>query len=168
MNKVVETAKKYLNSRELTGNRFIDDPKVQKDLGELIIKAGQKPGEAWCSYFAEAMFCEAYPEKEKQLRKVFNPGAVATYNAFVASGIKGKATPVVGDLVIFQHYENGKPQWQGHAAIVSEVFPNGTFKTVEGNTNEAGGREGIGVFEKTRSGKKVTTGLNLLGFLTIA
>lgn len=41
----------------------------------------------------------------------------------------------------------------GHIGFVTEVHPNGTFMTISGNTNDAGSREGDGVYRKlyTRS-----------------
>jgi len=38
----------------------------------------------------------------------------------------------------------------GHIFVVTEVLNNGTIRTVEGNTNDGGSREGIGVFKRTR------------------
>lgn len=37
----------------------------------------------------------------------------------------------------------------GHTGLVSHVDADGTVHTIEGNTNEAGSREGDGVYEKT-------------------
>ena len=51
----------------------------------------------------------------------------------------------------------------GHTGIISGNF-NGQFETIEGNTNDAGGREGIGVFRRTR--RKVAD-VNL-GFVSFA
>jgi hypothetical protein len=59
----------------------------------------------------------------------------------------------------------GKPGWTGHIGIVSEVSET-SFKCIEGNTNKAGGREGIEVAEKTRTYQwKAINGLQLVGFI---
>lgn len=58
--------------------------------------------------------------------------------------------------------------WKGHIGIVATVSPNGGhFTAIEGNTNEAGGREGDCVAEKTRRIEWLSrpSGLNLLGFV---
>lgn len=158
---VIEVAKKYLGDSELKGNVFTDDT----ELGRRLKEAGHSDGEAWCAYFAEAVFCEAFPEKEKPFRRMFSAGAVKTLENFRTNGYTVFEKPQPGMLVIWQHYEKGKPSWQGHAGIVIEVLPNGTFITIEGNTTAAGSREGTSVQIKTRSRKPVATGLNVLGFV---
>ena len=55
-------------------------------------------------------------------------------------------SPVPGDVVLYS-FGGGAAD---HCGIVVRVTP--TVLTVEGNTNEAGGREGVGVFLKDRDG----------------
>jgi hypothetical protein len=52
-----------------------------------------------------------------------------------------------GDIGIMQSIAN---PIQGHAFGFTEDELNGIFKTIEYNTNEAGSRDGIGVFERVR------------------
>lgn len=61
-----------------------------------------------------------------------------------------KARVMRGDLFIW----NGKNG--GHIGFVLRVLPNGDFQTLEGNTNTAGAREGIGVFERVRTLNELT------------
>lgn len=162
--KVIEEARKYVGMKEKPQNSGFYNPTLQA----IMTKAGQKSGEAWCAYFAEAMFCEAYPENESKFRKLFNAGAVQTYKNFVAAGYKPLLKPRPGDLVIWQKYTNGMAGWQGHAGIVSEVINDVEFKSIEGNTkSNVGTREGDSVQEKTRKLVIVNSGLNVLGFITI-
>lgn len=161
MNSVIDVAKKYLGESELKGNVFTEDT----ELGRKLKEAGHKDGEAWCSYFAEAVFKEAYPFKVKGFDKLFSAGAVKTLKNFRDFGYTVFNAPDPGMLVIWQHYNNGEPSWQGHAGIVIEVLDNGAFVTVEGNTTAAGSREGTSVQIKTRSLKRVSTGLNVIGFV---
>jgi len=165
--KVLAVASRYVGNKELYGNKFIDDPKIIGDLGELIKKAGQNDGEAWCAYFAEAMFAEAYPEKVLWLRKYFSASAVKTHEAFVKAGIQSHMIPKAGDLMIMQRYEKGLKSWQGHAGIVEKVNADGSWISIEGNTNNGGSREGDGVYRKHRKNQRTENGLNLLGFLTL-
>lgn len=159
----IEIAKKYVGQKELSGNVFKDDT----ELGRKLHEAGQKNGEAWCAYLQEAIFCEAFPEKNKDLRKLFSASAVQTYKNFKESGeYDCHDKPRVGDLVIWQKYAEGKPTWQGHAGIVTRVEGD-VFHTIEGNTNSSGGREGDSVAEKTRKKAFQVNGLNVLGFVTI-
>jgi hypothetical protein len=48
---------------------------------------------------------------------------------------------------------------QGHTGFVVEVLSNGNLKTIEGNTNDEGSREGYEVCYRTRkqSKSKVTS-----------
>jgi hypothetical protein len=57
-------------------------------------------------------------------------------------------TPEDGDLIVL--YYPQKEQW-GHVGIVTLVLSNERVKTIEGNTNAAGSRQGGGVHELVRS-----------------
>lgn len=155
--KQVEVARRYLGHKEMPGNIF--DPK--SPLGKIIIEAGQKDGEAWCAYFTEAIFVET-------LRALFSASAVQTFHNFKNAGYEISETPIVGALVIWQRYKDGKPTWQGHAGIVTKVNHDGSFLSIEGNTNSAGSREGDSVQEKVRKNIRVENGLNIIGFVIIA
>jgi hypothetical protein len=161
--KQIDIAKQYVNCKENNGNRFDE----HSPLGRMIKSAGQKDGEAWCAYFTEGIFCEAFPEKDKELRKLFSASAVQTYRNFKDAGYDCHDRPRVGDLVIWQKWVNGKPHWSGHAGIVINVLANGSFEAIEGNTNSAGSREGDSVQIKIRTLVKRNEGLNILGFITI-
>lgn len=171
MHKAVEVALKYVGQKELTGNVFSDD----SDFGKKLHAVGQKDGDPWCALFAELVFKEAYPEKFKELDKLFSASAVQTYKNFTHKdnglGYSENAMPEVGDLVIWQMIKEGVPQWQGHAGIVHSVekHPNNwIFKSIEGNTNEQGSREGVTVAIKERRVlAKVWNGLKVLGFIRI-
>lgn len=57
--------------------------------------------------------------------------------------------------------------WMGHAMFVMKVLPGGgAMATFEGNTNDAGSRDGHGAFFKTRDAKR-NDGKTTLGFLRI-
>lgn len=57
-------------------------------------------------------------------------------------------------------YDHGKGL--GHTGIVVEVLADGSFITIEGNTDPAGSRNGYGVFKRTRH----FTDAQLKGFIT--
>jgi hypothetical protein len=161
--KQIEVAKKYLAQKEMPGNVFVEST----PLGRLIKKAGQKDGEAWCAYFVEGVFVEAYPERAEQFSRLFSASAVKTFDNFKNAKFTTGRKPKVGDIVIWQRYKDGKATWQGHAGLVSQIINENTFKSIEGNTNSAGSREGDSVQEKTRTMSVLSTGLNVLGFITI-
>jgi hypothetical protein len=162
--KQVDIAKKYIGMKEGAGNKF-DENSI---LGQVLHKAGQKDGEAWCCYFAEAVFCEAFPEKNQELRKLFSASTVQTYKNFVEAGYDVHTSPKAGDLIIWQKYKAGEKQWQGHAGIVQSVNTDGSYFTIEGNTNSEGSREGDSVQQKLRKTVFKQDGLNVMGFITIA
>lgn len=161
---VIEIAKKYIGQTEKPGNMGFNDAVFEKKMQAV----GFQKGQAWCSYSAELFFREALPEKDTELSKLFDASAVKTFKNFEAAGYEISAVPVPGSLVIWQHYVNGKPQWTGHAGVcVSAKLPH-DFGTVEGNTNDAGGREGYIVAAKDRKlVRNIQTGLRVLGFVII-
>lgn len=161
--KQIDVARKYVGMKENEGNKF-DESTI---LGQALHKAGQKDGEAWCAYFAEAVFCEAFPDRIHELRKLFSASAVQTFNNFQTEKFPVTDTPITGSLVIWRRYKDGKEQWQGHVGIVSKVNPDGSFYSIEGNTNSAGSREGDSVQEKLRKPIKTDNGLNILGFVQV-
>jgi hypothetical protein len=161
--KQIEVAKRYIGDKEKAGNVFDEST----PLGKALKAAGHNNGEAWCSYFQEAVFCEAFPDKNAELRKLFSASTIQTYKNFVAEKYDVHDYPLVGDLVIWQRYKEGVKQWQGHAGLVINVHSDGSFSTIEGNTNSAGSREGDSVQYKIRRLTRMKTGLNVLGFITI-
>lgn len=168
MNSVIETALKYVGEKELAGNVFTENT----ELGKKLKAAGHKDGEAWCALFTEAVFKEAYPARFAEFDKLFSASAVQTFKNFThkekGKGYSQNHIPAVGNLVIWQKYENGQPTWKGHAGIVYKVKSSWEFESIEGNTNEAGGREGNTVAIKQRKVlAKVENGLKVLGFIQI-
>lgn len=154
--KQIEIAKKYLGHKEKPGNIF----DVKSPLGKILIEAGHQNGEAWCCYFTEAIFVE-------KLRALFSASTVQTFHNFKNAGYEISEVPKVGALVIWQRYKEGKATWQGHAGIVSKVNTDGSFLSIEGNTNSAGSREGDSVQEKVRRNIRTDNGLNILGFISL-
>lgn len=159
-----EVAIKYIGQTEKPGNMGFNDEEFEAKMKAV----GFKRSHAWCAYFAELVFKEAYPEKFKELDKLFSASAVKTYKNFRDAGYPMHNTPEKDCLVIWQMHKNGKPQWQGHAGIVVRVEPNNwIFESVEGNTNDGGGREGYIVAMRSRRHlAKVDNGLKVLGFIS--
>lgn len=161
---IVESALKYVGQKEIPGNLGF----VNKDFEAKIKAMGWTKGQSWCAYTSELVWKEAFTRAGfsiEDIDKLFSGAAVATYANFKASKkFKTGTVPKRGAVAIWQ---KGKT-WMGHAAIVVDVLPGGKeFVSIEGNTNAAGGREGIEVARKKR---KVglpfsSTGLNLIGFV---
>jgi surface antigen len=154
MESVIDIAKKYVGQMEKPNNGgFVDA------LFEAKMKAtGWQIGWAWCASFAKLCFKEAGKDI-----KVFNPSALETFKNAQKYNVPISDKPDVGSVVIFQHGNS----WQGHTGIVTEVVDEKHFKTIEGNTNNDGSREGNAVCEKTRVMVTGTNGLNVKGFIVI-
>ena len=158
MNKLKEVAEKYIGQTEISGNKGFNDKKFEKKLKEV----GWDVGLAWCSFFAEACAKEAYPEKVKELDKLFSGSATATYKNFELAGYKVSQTPEVGNLAVWRYGNT----WKGHIGIVVETTDT-NYKTVEGNTNDGKGRECYIVAKHSHSlfAPLQPAGLNLIGFI---
>lgn len=157
-----ENALSYLGQTEIHGNAGFTDPKFEAEMKE----EGWQKGWAWCSVFAKVVFKNCYPENP-ELDKLFSASAVQTYKNFRDAAYIQAEIPEKDMLVIWQQQKEGKPQWQGHAGIVVNVIDKNTFESVEGNTNDGGGREGYIVAKKLRKVQKVQNGLQVLGFIRI-
>ena len=160
---IVEIAKQYIGKKEKPGNTGFVDPTMEKDLRAV----GWQPGWAWCATFCEVLAWKAYPTMIEKLKGLFVPSAVNTFRNLQKAGYKSTMVPEVGAFVFWQRMKDGAAQWQGHCGVVSEVIDAKTFKSIEGNTNGAGSREGDGVYEKTRVIRKVDDGLQVIGFIKI-
>lgn len=165
---IVRVAQHYLDIKEVGANNsgFND-----KEFEQRIEAVGWNHGQAWCAYFAELVWREAYSKFDttiaNRIGTLFSSGAVSTYQHFEkADDFTVQQTPIVGAVVIWQHYKNNKPTWMGHAGIVTSGNSD-SIHTIEGNTNKAGDREGQGVESKIRSLITVEnpTRLQLLGFI---
>lgn len=161
--KIIETAKKYIGKREEPNNSGFKDKEFEKRMSEV----GWQKGHAWCCYFCELVWKEAYNDDKKtvaEINKLFNASATATYKNFELSNnwiLSNK--PVPGALAVWRQGVD----WRGHIGIVTELVDKNTFRTIEGNTNDSGGREGIEVARKMRFLNQPfkPKGLNLVGFI---
>lgn len=159
---VTKIALSYVGKTEVPGNMGFNDKVFQKKMEEV----GWEKTLAWCSYFAELVYKEAACDAvvKKLLGKLFSGSATTTFKNFQLDGTyKTGMEPKPGSLAIYRHGTG----WEGHAAICVEVPDKTIFKTVEGNTNDKGGREGYIVARKNRYWKKPfePKGLNLVGHI---
>jgi hypothetical protein len=163
---IIKVAESYLGEQETPGNSGW----VDKDFERQMRNVGWQPGHAWCSYFCELVMKKAYAGNPMLLNafdKLFSPSATATFSNFAGS----KMFPVLkkpepGALVVWRYGQG----WTGHIGIVTSELQGSSFKTIEGNTNKAGEREGMFVMRKTRmhGATVLSKGLNLLGYIKVA
>jgi len=159
-----EIAIKYIGQTEKPGNMGFNNA----DFERKMLAVGFQKTNAWCSYFQELIFKEAYPEKFKQLDTLFSASAVQTFRNFRDASFLVHELPEKDCLVLWQMKKEGKAQWNGHAGIVVNAIDQNTFESVEGNTNDAGGREGYIVARRIRKiVHNLQNGLEILGFIKI-
>jgi len=166
---IVSYAFDDIGQEEIKGNMGFKDAQFDRDMREL---GRFQNGWAWCVCFCEKIWKQSFRDFNidkgiyNEMAKLVTAGAVKTFRNFTkADGWVVSKTPVVGAIVIWQKYKGGKGTTSGHAGIVIEIHDY-YIVVVEGNTNKAGGREGIGVFEKKRKFNfESTSGLRMLGFI---
>jgi hypothetical protein len=134
---IVNTAAKYLHVRETTNNR---GPEV--DI--IIKKAGGRPGQPWCGWFATFVHMLCGVEKTKT-------GGGLAMSWFDRKHLISPSMVVPGDVAsVFNKYMGRI----GHILIIREWNINSQFfLSLEGNTNAKGSREGSGVRSLQRSKK---------------
>lgn len=155
-----------VGQKEITGNMGFQSLEFENMMKEV----GWNEGDQWCVYFAKLTWYQKAPDWLKpKIKKAISGSSQTTWDtvtkdpAFVTSKI-----PKVGDMVIWQSFKDGVGQWSGHAGIVTKVGFNG-FTTIEGNTNDAGSREGYTVAVKDRTfNYDANNGLRLKGFVRFA
>lgn len=162
--KIIAAARHFLGQCEGPNNTFSDE----SELGQLLHKAGQKDGEAWCSYLMEVVFCKALPESEAWFRKYFSASVLQTMENFMDAGVTMHSIPKVGDIMIMEQLKDGKRTGRGHMALVVLTKATGQFNTIDGNTSDGNEREGKWVAEKkNRRVIAMENGLNIVGFLSL-
>lgn len=162
--RIINAATAYLGFTEKSGNSGFVDAEFEARMKQV----GWQKSQAWCAYFAELVWKEAYqdhPEIVAKLDELFSGSATATYRNFdVDQTFKTSQVPAEGSIAIYRFGVG----WQGHAGIVIAVDPlDKQVINVEGNTNAAGGREGIEVARKKRLIKPPFSkrGLNIVGYI---
>lgn len=159
MENIVSIAKKYIGQTEKPNNAGFTSAEFEKKMKAV----GFIPSQSWCAYFCELVYKEAMPQLSLELDKLFSASATKTYDNFKKAGyvISGKPSP--GALAVWQYGSS----WKGHIGIVTEIRSEKMFMSVEGNTNDKGGREGYIVAERARMLDQPlsSVGLNLLGFI---
>jgi hypothetical protein len=172
VDKVINEAEKYLGEREKGDSTKADYG--SKNLGfnnksfeNLMINNGFKKGYAWCSIFIKSVLSQRVSDKNiGTLNKLFNPSVNGTFNNIRNAKdsnykVVTEKDLKVGSIVFYTNDDNSA----GHIVIVKTINKDGTFTTVEGNSNDKGDREGYEVVSKTRTLNN--EGLNLLGIVNI-
>ena len=163
---IISIAKSYVGKLEKPGNAGFFDPAFEKEL----TTAGWYKGAPWCAFFTKLVWKKAYADSktlQNTINRICSGGALMTLNNHKNNGtFKVSLKPIPGSIAIWRHGNTTR----GHAAIVVAVVDANTFRTIEGNTNASGSREGDRVAEKLRTLNRPfkADGLNLVGFVNPA
>ena len=141
----------YLGAKETGDNRAGTDSRMQEIFEADNLKSGDATdGYPWCAAFVSlctqkliaaypAYYAGVTPPREPSVARFLNEWAVHERCLIFKPG-SAIIPPVPGDIVVFTF---------SHIGIVEEG-QLGSVKTIEGNTNEAGSREGTSVLRKSR------------------
>lgn len=158
MSKIVIIAKTYLGQEEISPNKSFKDENFLNEIKSV----GWYIGAPWCLFF-----CRLVWKKSNQDITRISASSMVT----MEQATKDKnwhVEPKIGAIAIFRMFKNGKPTNQGHGCIVSELTEKG-YDTIDGNTSEKNGREGIMVAERFRTLNAESwtkkDGLRLMGFV---
>lgn len=160
MEKIVQIAKSYIGQREISGNKGFIDPNFDKKMRGV----GFYTGAPWCGFFAMLVWKESGVDLA-----LLSPAS----RQIIEKATKAKnwhTKPVPGAVVVWASFKNGKRLTTGHIGVVTEVNADGVgYSTIEGNTTDKGGREGIMVAVRNRHLTQdkwtVNDGLRLMGFV---
>jgi hypothetical protein len=165
--RIIRFARSLVGQQEISGNLGFKSATLQR----LMQQVGWMRGDQWCVYYTKLVWYQMAPDTLKPLiLKKISGNSQDTFKAISedkTGAFKVSRYPLPGDIVIWQYYESGVPQWKGHAGIVTGTETD-EFYTTEGNTDVSGSTEGYIIADKTRQyAYNVNNGLRLKGFLRI-
>ncbi|MBA5629882.1 CHAP domain-containing protein [Moheibacter lacus] len=113
---------------------------------------------AWCMAFVYWVFEEACKNLGRSNPMVKTAGVLKQWNQtdcrkFKTKDVVNNPSLIKPGYVFIRNYGRG----MGHTGIITAV-KGGYIHTIEGNSNDNGTREGIGVFELTRKIKSIENG----------
>jgi CHAP domain/Putative peptidoglycan binding domain len=166
---LLSTSISQIGARETSGqaNR---GPQVDAYLkASGISNPGNNPpgGYPWCQAFVYWCFVQVCTTLNRNNPSIKTAGVLKHWNdSSTLVGVK-RVTKAAAQsnlsllkpgMIFINDYGSGL----GHTGIVESVFPDGRFVSVEGNSNDNGSRDGVGVFRLDR--RKVTD-KELRGFI---
>lgn len=148
---LADIAATYIGTKETSNNLMGNDPKMKEifEADRLTVK-GKTDGYPWCAAFVSLCvqkllkgnltYISTVPPREASVSRFLNIWA-KQQNCTIFKYTSKKYSPQKGDIVIYTF---------SHIGIVEQVYSS-YFIAIEGNTNNNGSREGIGVMRRNRS-----------------
>jgi hypothetical protein len=148
---LADIARGYIGATETRSNRMGSDPRMREIFEADYAKMSRNTtdGYAWCSSFVSlctqklisqsGLYWQVRAPREASVSRFLNLWA-PTQKCLIFPPSDTVYTPHKGDIVVFTF---------SHIGIVDTVGA-GKVKTIEGNTNAAGSREGTAVLQKER------------------
>lgn len=128
----------------------------------FLAAVGLRPGYAWCAAFVH--FCFMRASASLGLVNPCPRSARALGIWALADGPCKSQDAHRGSLFVL---DTGEPGGDGHIGFVETAHPNGTIDSIEGNTNEAGSREGNAVARKLAWSPKHGGRGRLVGYIDL-
>lgn len=119
----------------------------------MMKQVGWVSGQAWCAYFVKLVYMQFFSFDRQWLSKNITGSAAGNMERVIALNKMGDKryiavltdTPQVGDIGV------QGVKGDGHTFIVTQVNSPTSVRTIEGNTNARGSREGDRVLELNRN-----------------
>jgi len=140
----LEEAEDYLGIREQGGDNRGPAVEFFQKLGEI------RPGQPWCAAYVNACAEIACSKKNlvSPLEAIRLEGYVQAYYEYAVAQNWLVDRPQAGDLFMVWH--GGTINRYAHIGIVAAATDEGIL-SLEGNSNDDGSRNGIGVFQNLRA-----------------
>lgn len=152
---LLDAARDTVGTRETSTN---SGPEIDQWLEYVY----QPPGKPWCQAWVCSMHRIAAVHCDVPNPCPRTAGALRLWE--LADRRARVEHPFPGCVFVLDTGERGGA---GHVGIVEATAPNGTITTIEGNTNEAGSREGNAVARHTWIPKNGARGV-LIGYLNLS
>lgn len=151
MQAILETAQSFVGQKEISGNMGFKQPFFLR----LMESIGWRRSWAWCSMFCKLVYTEASKKvgiDPKIITKHISPSVQGTRANFIKAGFPLQTDWTKVRPGAYISWVSSKDRTKGHTGILVEFLENGKkMKTIEGNTNAEGSREGDSVAVKIRN-----------------
>lgn len=148
---IIQTAYSFVGQKEISGNMGFKQPFFFR----LMESIGWKKSWAWCSMFCKLVYTEASKKvgvDPKSITKYISPSVQKTRANFIKAGFPLQTDWTKVKPGAYISWVSASDKSKGHTGILVEFLENGKkMKTIEGNTNSEGSREGDSVAIKTRN-----------------